>query len=134
MPGSLFGFALKWLCLFQTLSLRVPIIFVFINKLHIYHLSNMIRLKRDTNQQDFKKSFTSILSNLNNFYSLKVVNRINETQLQVGENSYKIIWRFNAYYPCARVWIVSNILKRNVHHGDVRPFGVKYIKNTLIFN
>ena len=32
------------------------------------------------------KEFTSILSNLNNFHSLKVVDRVSETQLQVGEN------------------------------------------------
>ena len=31
--------------------------------------------------------FISILSNLNNFHSLEVVDRVSETQLQVGENS-----------------------------------------------
>ena len=36
---------------------------------------------------------TPILSNLNNFHSLEVVNRVSETQLQVGENSDLIIWR-----------------------------------------
>ena len=30
---------------------------------------------------------------LNNFYSLEVVDRVSETQLQVGENSNLIIWR-----------------------------------------
>ena len=30
---------------------------------------------------------TSILSNLNNFHSLGVVDRVSETQLQVGEKS-----------------------------------------------
>ena len=38
---------------------------------------------------------TSILSNLNDFRSLEVVNRASETQLQVGENSYQINWRLN---------------------------------------
>ena len=36
---------------------------------------------------------TSILSNLNNFHSLEVVDRVSETQLQGGENSNWIIWR-----------------------------------------
>ena len=35
----------------------------------------------------FLYTFTSILSNLCNFHSLEVVDRVNETQLQVGENS-----------------------------------------------
>ena len=39
------------------------------------------------------KELTSILSNLNNFHSLEVVDRVSETQLQVGENSNWIIWR-----------------------------------------
>ena len=39
------------------------------------------------------KELTSILSNLNNFHSLEVVDRVSETQLQVGENSEEIIWR-----------------------------------------
>ena len=33
----------------------------------------------------------SILSNLNNYHSLEVVERVSETQLQVGENSNWII-------------------------------------------
>ena len=40
------------------------------------------------------KQLTSILSNLNNFHSLEVVDRVSETQLQVGENSDWIIWRW----------------------------------------
>ena len=39
------------------------------------------------------KELTSILSNLNNFHSLEVVDRVSETQLQVGENSNRIIWQ-----------------------------------------
>ena len=38
------------------------------------------------------KQLTSIQSNLNNFHSLEVVDRVSETQLQVGENSDWIIW------------------------------------------
>ena len=33
------------------------------------------------------KQLTSILSNLNNFHSLEVVDRVSETQIKVGENS-----------------------------------------------
>ena len=36
---------------------------------------------------NINQHFTSIFSNLNNFHSLEVVNRVSETQLQVGENS-----------------------------------------------
>ena len=32
------------------------------------------------------KELTSILSKMNNFHSLEVVDRVSETQLQVGEN------------------------------------------------
>ena len=42
------------------------------------------QVKCDINQQYLK---TSILSNLNNFHSFQVVDRVSETQLQVGENS-----------------------------------------------
>ena len=35
----------------------------------------------------FEKELTSILSNLNNFHSLQVMDRVSETQLQVNENS-----------------------------------------------
>ena len=47
----------------------------------------MLEIKRDINQQDLKILLTSILSNLNNFRSLKVVDRVSEPQLQVGTNS-----------------------------------------------
>ena len=45
-------------------------------------------MKCDINQQYLKTVLlTSILSNQNNFHSLEVVDRVSETQLQVGENS-----------------------------------------------
>ena len=34
---------------------------------------------------------------MNNFHSLEVVDRISETQLQVGENSNLIIWRLKGF-------------------------------------
>ena len=52
----------------------------------------MVKIKRDIKQQNYKfsqisKSLTSILSNLNNFRLLEVVDRVSETQLKLGENS-----------------------------------------------
>ena len=38
-----------------------------------------------------------VTSDLNNFHSLEVVNRVSETQFQVGENSDWIIWRSKGY-------------------------------------
>ena len=46
----------------------------------------MLNIKCDINQQHLKE-LTPILSNLNNFHSLEVVDRVSEAQLQVGENS-----------------------------------------------
>ena len=40
-----------------------------------------------------KSLSTTILSNLNNFHSIEVVDRVSDPQLQVGENSNQIIWR-----------------------------------------
>ena len=52
----------------------------------------MLKIKSDINQQDL--TFVDLyLSNLSNFQSLEVVDRVSETQLQVGENSNWIIWR-----------------------------------------
>ena len=39
-----------------------------------------------SNNKNFIKSLTSILSNLKNVQSLEAVDRVSETQLQVGEN------------------------------------------------
>ena len=54
----------------------------------------MLNIKCDIKQQDFKL-LTCILSNLNNFHSLEVVDRVSETQLQVGGNVNEITWRLN---------------------------------------
>ena len=50
----------------------------------------MVKIKRDINQQYFEiiLLLTSILSNVNNFQSLEIVDRVSETQLQVDENSH----------------------------------------------
>ena len=44
----------------------------------------MLKIKCDINQQYLKTQLTYILSNLNNFHSLEVVDRVSETQLQVA--------------------------------------------------
>ena len=60
---------------------------VFIFYEHIkYHLLNMLKIKCDINQQ-YLKAVYLILSNLDNFHSLEVVDRVSETQLLVGENT-----------------------------------------------
>ena len=46
----------------------------------------MLKAKPDLNQEDFTIGELH-LSNLNNFHSLELVNRVSETQLQVSENS-----------------------------------------------
>ena len=45
----------------------------------------------------FENSWPQFFSNLNNFHSLEVVDRVSETQLQVGENSDWIIWRLKGW-------------------------------------
>ena len=50
----------------------------------------MLKIKCDIK---ISKEVMSILSNLNNFHSLEVVDRVSETQLQVGEHFNLIIWR-----------------------------------------
>ena len=44
----------------------------------------MLKIKYDINQQYLK---TADLHFVNNFHSLEVVDRVSETQFQVGENS-----------------------------------------------
>ena len=63
--------------------IRVFIFYYYIK----YHILNMLKIKCDINKQEL----TSILSNLNDFHSLEVVDRVSETQLRVGENSNWII-------------------------------------------
>ena len=66
---------------------------VFIFYWHIkYHLLNMLKINV-TLISNIWEQFTFILSNLTNSHSLEVVDRVSETQLQVGENSDWIIWR-----------------------------------------
>ena len=46
----------------------------------------MLKIRYDINQQ-YLKTVDLHFVNLNNFHSLEVVDRVSETQLQVGENS-----------------------------------------------
>ena len=52
----------------------------------MYHISNMFKIKCNIKSARFEIKLTAILSTLNNFHSLEVVDRVSETQLQVGEN------------------------------------------------
>ena len=61
------------------------------------------------------KELTSILSNLNNFHSLEVVDRVSETQLQVSENSNWIIL------------LISPILILNLLLTNSLILGIKYL-------
>ena len=61
------------------------------DKVHYYivlfaHLSNMLKIKCSIKQQYLKIVYLNFFQNLNNFYSLEVVDRVSETQLQVGKN------------------------------------------------
>ena len=46
-----------------------------------------------TPTKKISESLAVFLSYLNNFHSLEVVDRVSETQLQVGDNSNWLIWR-----------------------------------------
>ena len=46
----------------------------------------MLKIKYDINQQ-YLKTIDLHFLNLNTFHSLEVVDRVSETQFQVGENS-----------------------------------------------
>ena len=70
------------------LTAGVAYIRVFIFYWHInYHRLNMLKIKNMRSISSIGKQLTSILSNLNNFHSLEVVDRVSETQLQVGKNN-----------------------------------------------
>ena len=64
----------------------VHISFLHFLSAHCISAFNILKIKSDNNQQNLK--FVDLpLSNLYNFHSLEVVDRVSETQLQVGENS-----------------------------------------------
>ena len=58
-------------------------VFIFYQQIK-YQILNMLKIKFDINQQVLKRVKTSTLSNQNTFHSLEVVDRVSETQLQVG--------------------------------------------------
>ena len=70
-----------------------------------------------TSINKISKSLNSILSNLSDFHSLEVVNRVSETQLQLGDKSCKInlavkgLYKQKNYFPCIHK---DSILSRNV--------------------
>ena len=59
-----------------------------------------------------------ILSNLNNFHSLEVVDRVSETQLQVSEHLDWIIWQL-------KDWSVDRIV-----YEPRRPKGFSNLKSS----
>ena len=75
----------------------------------------MLKIKRLINRQ-ILKPLACILSNLFNFHLLEIVNRVSETQLQVGENTSYIIWRLKGYHinPCSATWSYFTC-RRNFH-------------------
>ena len=52
-------------------------------------------IKSDTNQQDLKYDDHHFVESYN-FHSLEVVDRVSDTQLQVGGNSNCITWRLKS--------------------------------------
>ena len=108
-----------------TLWSPVPIIFgfSFFYSHFKYHLSCMLKIKSDISISKIRKWLTTILSNLNNFHSLEVVDRVSETQLQVSENFHQIIWQWKSWYrtkvtfvnTCVRhnyTWFVTNFITK----------------------
>ena len=58
-----------------------------------------------------RKQLTSILSNMHKFHSLEVVDRVSETQFQVGENSDWIIWRLKGFHQGSSVSSIDPFYK-----------------------
>ena len=76
------------------------------------------------------KQLTSILSNLNNFHSLEVVDRVSETQFQVGENSDWIIWRLKGWgSSCQGEAFCICTFSYAAAYGRVHTLSLSYIKN-----
>ena len=93
--------------------------------MNFFHLLNMLKIKCDINQQ-YLKQLTSILSNLNNFHSLEVVDRVSGTQLQVGENSDEIILAVKGlkhiFFTSLKVdlmFLQPRVLDENVHESGL---------------
>ena len=59
----------------------------------------MLEIKRDINQQDFNIVNPKFV----NFHSFLAVDRVSETQLQVGENFNLIIWRLKCEVIFCRI-------------------------------
>ena len=76
-----------------------------------YHLLNMLKIKCDINEQ-YLKTVDLHFVNLNNFHLLDVVDRVSETQLQVGANSDWIIWQLKGralhYHLYSFKWMRSD--------------------------
>ena len=53
----------------------------------------MLNMKRDINQQDFKIVHIHFVKYMSIFHPFEVVDRVSETQLQVGENPKETFWQ-----------------------------------------
>ena len=83
------------------------------------------------------KELTSIWSNLNNFHSLEVVDRVSETQLQVGENSNWIIWRLKGKnsFSADTVFIRRNLTSRDVRFWRInRVLALSGLRLLVLYN
>ena len=76
------------------------------------------------------KQLTSILSNLNDFHSLEVVDRVSETQLQVGENSDWLIRRLKGWVSF--LWLGSVGVQYSICHRDILFYTTSCIISYLL--
>ena len=89
----------------------------------------MLKIKCDINQQ-YLKTVDLHLSGLNNFHSLEVVNRVSETQLQVGENPDGIIWRLKGQSGITQ----GNLHLKNMCMAIIRIQRDLKLRGYLLFN
>ena len=67
-----------------------------------------------------------MLSNLNNFHSLEVVDRVSETQHQVGENFDCLIWRLQVDNNRSSEFRLISLARYQIHQKYI-VFFLKYI-------
>ena len=94
----------------------------------------MLKIKCDINLQDLKR-VDPHLSNLNNFHSLEVVDRVSETQLQVGENSNWIIWRLKGWDRWGKKCcgsVESMACSGNIYVASNKTNRKRYSRNTYV--
>ena len=87
-PCIVYNLNMLKVLLMNTLTAGAAYIWVYQHnnmiKMIKYHIWKLLKIKSAIS--NIWKQLTSISSNLNNFHSLEVVDRVSETQFQVGEN------------------------------------------------